>query len=83
MNNIEKYIENLAIAIDEFFNAAALLGDPHETISSHVGKLAAQGVPGADKAQQAINFLMLNNPTHCQDAAQHEAAVGKDGVIPD
>lgn len=83
MNTIEKYVLNLMIAVDEFANATVLLGDPHETISSHIGKLAAEGHPTAELAARVIDLIMLNNPHHCQDAAAHEAAMGNDAILPD
>lgn len=78
-----KYVLNLAEAIDQFVNAAVLLGDPHESISSHVGKLAAEGHPQAELAEKVINFIMLNNPQHCQNAAKHEAQLGDEAIWKD
>lgn len=80
MNTLEHYLLNVAIALDELGNAAFLLGDPAETISSHVGKAAQEGKIGAHTAELIVNWIM-RNPQHCQQAIQPDR--GQDAILPD
>jgi hypothetical protein len=80
MNELEHYIKNVAVALDELGNAAVLLGDPSETISSHVGKAAKEGKIGAHTAELIVNWIM-RNPQHCQTAIEPDRGAG--AIIPD
>ena len=49
MKKLARYLLNLLILLDEAVNTVLLLGSPHETISSRLGKLQDRGNPVACK----------------------------------
>ncbi len=67
---LKKYLINILISIDQFFNAL-LLGDPDETISSRLGKSRPNGL--------VCRSLDKLDPDHCADAIEPDE--GSDSVF--
>jgi len=66
MKKIIRYFQNLFIAVDQLLNAL-MLGDPDETISSRVGRVAPDSV-----AARIINFICFYQTDHCRESIEHD-----------
>jgi hypothetical protein len=69
MSRVKKYIVNLLVAFDEFFNALAL-GSPHETISARLGR----NYPDTWIANIVDTLFAWQRLEHCETAAVNEPA---------
>jgi hypothetical protein len=78
MNLARRYIKNVGIGLDQLLNAAVLLGDPRETISSRADKAMREG-----KRWGCIlcRFLSKIQKQHCQQSLEPDA--GQNAIIPD
>lgn len=74
-NPIARWLWNLFIAIDQFFNAL-LLGDPDETISSRMGKHMRNG--HCRLCLKICKWLHKLDPEHCQKSIENDE--GKDQI---
>ena len=76
---LKKYLRNILIAIDEFFNTLAG-GSPHESISARVGR----NYPNTWFCK-FINWLFFwqdSDHDHCEDCAEWEPEVfERDAII--
>lgn len=65
-----QYVFNILYSVDQFFNTVAG-GDPDETISSRLGKMARDGklrlLPGL-----IVRFLDRIDADHCKDAIEND-----------
>jgi hypothetical protein len=77
MSLLRKYGVNLALALDEFFNATAG-GSPKETLSSRAAKARLKGQKWA---YYLCSFLNIFQKGHCVKAK--DDTVGSEGVFPD
>ena len=75
MKKFKKYIWNILVSIDQFFNVLIFLGDPDETISSNAGKKNGKVL------RATILSWILNkiDPNHVNK--YRESDEGKDAVI--
>jgi hypothetical protein len=82
-NPLLQYAWNVLIGIDQLANAVFFLGDPDETISSHIGKVKRRNggkVPRYRVVMLALDwFLELVDPNHSIDSIEEDE--GKDGLI--
>ena len=76
MNKVKLYFRNLLIAIDQLVNAV-FAGDPDETISSRLGKVARSGKRTG--AYYFCKFLSLFDDRHCVKSIEEDE--GKDQVL--
>lgn len=65
---MKKYIWNLLISIDQFFNAV-FGGDPDETISSRMGKRARKGDKLGIMVCRVLNFF---DKGHCEKSIESD-----------
>lgn len=75
---MKRYLLNLAIAVDQGWNAF-LGGHPDETISSRVGKAALRGGWFALACERLIDWLFLNlagEREHCANSIEWDEGVG-------
>lgn len=72
------YFWNLLRSVDRFANAAILLRDPRESISSSAGKAANNGRMWACVLCRFLGWIKKN---HCQDSI--DTTVGNEGIIKD
>lgn len=72
MRKIGKYLTNLALSVDQLFNAI-FAGDPDETISSRIGKKPNHWI-----SKLLCPLLHLLDKNHCRDAKELDE--GKDDV---
>lgn len=72
-------VRNVLISVSQFWNAAAGLfprlrmfgfGDPDETVSSRLGKLARDGNPYARFLCRVIGVFL--GPRHCEEAVEED-----------
>ena len=63
------YRYNVLLAIDRLFNALTG-GDPDETVSSRLGKLARAGSLRAKVACWLIGRLLFHDTGHCSEAIE-------------
>lgn len=70
----KKYIRNILISIDQFFNTL-LGGDPDETISSRLGK----NYKGTWMEKFVDWLFRKQKPDHCEGAIESDE--GKDAII--
>jgi len=82
-NPLLQYVWNVLIGIDQLANAVLFLGDPDETISSHIGRVKRRNggkVPRHRVVMLALDwFLELVDPNHSIDSIEEDE--GKDGLI--
>ena len=67
---MRRYIWNLLIAVDQFFNAA-FGGDPDETISSRLGKAHRNGTCNWFQ-KRLCDLLDWIDPNHCIDSIEED-----------
>jgi hypothetical protein len=73
---VKKYIWNILISIDQFFNTI-LGGDPDETMSSKMGKhLAKHDCPFCNFICKLLNLIQKD---HCVKSIESDE--GKDAVL--
>lgn len=72
---MKKYIWNILISIDQFFNAL-FLGDPDETISSRLGKRRNHWL--AKLICPILNWLDPRGGDHCKKSIETDE--GKDEI---
>jgi hypothetical protein len=65
---MQRYVWNLLIAVDQLLNAM-LGGDPDETISSRVGKMAMKGSRIGKIACRVLNFF---DKGHCEKSIEYD-----------
>lgn len=75
-----KYIKNVLISIDQFFNALTG-GDPDETISSRVGKLVRSwNTPRKWTIAHWLNVILDKiEKDHCKKSIEEDE--GKDSIL--
>ena len=82
-NRLVHYVWNVLIGIDQLANAVLFLGDPDETISSHIGRVKRDNggkVPRYRVVMLALDwFLDWLDPNHSIDSIEEDE--GKDGLI--
>ena len=76
LSKLWQYILNILVLIDQALNTVLFFGDPHETMSSRIGKYATKGFKWACVI---CRFLDWVDKRHC--ATSIEPAVGSKDVI--
>ena len=82
-NKVTQYVWNVLISLDQLGNVLFFLGDPDETISSHIGRVKrANGgrVPRHRFVMRALDIgLEWLDPNHSIDSIEEDE--GKDGLV--
>lgn len=77
---VRQYFFNILIGLDQLANVVFFLGDPDETVSSHIGRVKiAGGIPRRRFVMRALDwFLETTDADHSIEAIEPE---GADGLI--
>ncbi len=84
---VSQYGKNIAIGVDQFFNAKALGGDPDGTISGNLGRAKKRHSEGTAVVSDGwlmfaafINFLFSSQKDHVEESIEWEEDL-KDSVM--
>ena len=82
-NPLLRYGWNILIWVDQGLNTFLFLGDPDETVSSHIGRVKRRHggrVPRHRFVMRVLDwFLELADPNHSIDSIEEDE--GKDGLL--
>ncbi len=68
---MQSYIHNVLLALDKLLNAL-FGGDPQETVTQRLGKMASLGSLRATVACWVIGKVFFRNTKHCADSLEED-----------